>query len=72
MDNTPMCINCLTVHSAAPEHSVVNSMSMHARKSIDRERARGFTMQLYTGYSFPPVKQMTHAGACWTSGAVYS
>ena len=47
LQHTTMCINCLLVHNAAP-----NTKFMHARKSVDHERALGFTMQLYTNCSF--------------------
>ena len=34
-------------------HCGVTPMIKHARKSVDRQRVIGFTMQLYTGSSFP-------------------
>ena len=43
-------------------------MIKHARKSVDRERTMGFTMQAVIF----PVKQMARAGLLWARGDVYS
>ena len=39
---------------------------IHARKSIDRERSMGFTMQSHT------VTQVAPAGVFWARGVVYT